>query len=524
MRGVRHQPAWRRRAGRRPTGPGLALLAAAILAIGASGCTGGSGPAPSGRSSAATSGSGPSFPTKPVAHPNVVFVLTDDLSTNLVQYMPHLLALRRAGTSFSNYTVTDSLCCPSRSSIFSGKFPHDTGVFTNTGADGGFDVFHSRGEENDTFATALQQAGYRTAMMGKYLNGYNPADTLGGSQPYVPPGWNEWDVAGNGYHEFNYDLNQNHRVVHYGTTASDYLTDVVSGKGSAFISASAASHAPFLLEIATFAPHAPYIPAPRDANAFPSLTAPRGPAFDTLPSDPPTWLAARTPLTSTEIGKIDTAFRKRVQAVQAVDRMIAALEATLAKAGVAGSTDIVFSSDNGYHMGQRRLMPGKQTAFDHDIRVPLVVVGPGVRPGREIDALAQNTDLRPTFSRIGGAHVPSNVDGRSLLDLLHGRRVPHDWRDAALIEHHGPDLLPSDPDHPGKGSGNPTTYEAIRTPHSLYVEYRNGEREYYDLRKDPYELVNTVGRLSERDLAHLHARLVALERCKGMRSCRAAGK
>lgn len=154
-----------------------------------------------------------SFPATPVTRPNIVFVLTDDLSTNLLQYMPHVLALQHAGTSFSNYTVTDSLCCPSRSSIFTGNFPHDTHVFTNTGTDGGFNVFHSRGEENSTFATSLQKVGYRTAMMGKYLNGYEPGATLGGSQPYVPPGWNEWDVAGKGYPEFGYDLNQNHQVV-----------------------------------------------------------------------------------------------------------------------------------------------------------------------------------------------------------------------------------------------------------------------------------------------------------------------
>lgn len=128
--------------------------------------------------------------------PNIVFVLTDDLSTNLVPYMPHVQALQRAGMSFANYTVTDSLCCPSRSSIFSGRFPHNTGVFTNSGADGGFNVFHNRGEEATTFATALRNAGYRTAMMGKYLNGYQPGDTLGGAAPYVPPGWTEWDVAG----------------------------------------------------------------------------------------------------------------------------------------------------------------------------------------------------------------------------------------------------------------------------------------------------------------------------------------
>ncbi|MFD1049464.1 sulfatase-like hydrolase/transferase, partial [Kibdelosporangium lantanae] len=159
--------------------------------------------------------------------PNIVFVLTDDLSWNLVQYLPQVQKLQTDGMTFNDYVVTDSLCCPSRSSILTGRFPHDTGVFTNGGNDGGFGYFHGHGEESATFATALQAKGYRTAMMGKYLNGYQPADKLGGTQPYVPPGWSEWDVAGNGYPEFDYNLNENHKVVHYGSDPEDYLTEAL---------------------------------------------------------------------------------------------------------------------------------------------------------------------------------------------------------------------------------------------------------------------------------------------------------
>ena len=123
------------------------------------------------------------------SRPNIVFVLTDDLSMNLLPYMPHVQALQQAGTTFANYTVTDSLCCPSRSSIFTGRFPHNTKVFTNHGKDGGFRLFHRRAEEKSTFATSLQKAGYRTAMMGKYMNEYYPKKTMGVKSPYVPPVW-----------------------------------------------------------------------------------------------------------------------------------------------------------------------------------------------------------------------------------------------------------------------------------------------------------------------------------------------
>lgn len=454
--------------------------------------------------------------------PNIVFVLTDDLAWNLVQYMPHVQQMQKEGTTFTNYDVTDSLCCPSRSSIFSGKFPHDTGVFTNTGSDGGFDAFHQRGEEKDTFATQLQSAGYQTAMMGKYLNGYQPSQTLGGSKPYVPPGWNEWDVAGNGYPEFNYDLNENGKVVHYGNQPQDYLTDVVAGKGVSFIDRSASANKPFMLEIATFAPHAPYTPAPRDANAFPGLTAPRTPAFDQQDTvgEPP-WLAGLPPLKPAEVQNIDTDFRKRAQAVQAVDQMLARLQQELTAKGVARNTYVVFSSDNGYHMGDHRLRPGKMTAFDTDIKVPLVATGPGVPSAHTAGELSQNIDLAPTFAELGGVRAAGSEDGHSLVPLLTGKQ-PGDWRNANLVEHHGPDRNRTDPDLPARNSGNPPSYEAIRTPNAVYVEYADGEREYYDTANDPYELRNLAGQLSPAQAQSLHDTLVASQNCHGATSCWAA--
>ena len=105
-------------------------------------------------------------------HPNIVFVLTDDLSMDLLPYMPQVQALQSDGMTFHNYFVSDSLCCPSRTSIFTGEFPHDSGVFTNSGPFGGLNAFYHHDDENRTFNIALHDAGYRTAMMGKYINGY----------------------------------------------------------------------------------------------------------------------------------------------------------------------------------------------------------------------------------------------------------------------------------------------------------------------------------------------------------------
>jgi arylsulfatase A-like enzyme len=460
---------------------------------------------------------------QPAGRPNIVFILTDDLAWNLIQYMPHVLALAQRGATFSNYFVTDSLCCPSRSSIFSGRYPHDTGVFTNGGADGGFLVFHDQGEERTTFATALQAAGYRTAMMGKYLNGYEPSFTEAGPKPYIPPGWNEWDVAGNAYSEFNYTLNQNGQLFRYGHRPQDYLTDVLSKRGTAFVRHAARAHSPFFMEIATFAPHIPYTPAPRDVNDFPGLTAPMGPAFNMQNINAPSWLADLPALNALQLSSLDRAFRLRAQSLQAVDRMLASLENTLAARGLLQNTYIVFSSDNGYHMGEHRLTAGKLTAFDTDIKVPLIVAGPGVPASQTLPQMTENIDLNPTFSDIGNAVIPPSVDGRSLLPLLRGQTV-NDWANAILVEHHGPDFNASDPDNPPIASGNPTSYEAIRTTNAVYVEYNDGETEYYDLTSDPNELDNTVASLSPVQQSGLHNALIALENCHDGASCSTAGR
>ncbi len=471
----------------------------------------------------ATGGVGVGGGISPIAatrpkRPNIIFVLTDDLAWNLVPYMPHVLAMERAGEAFSNYFVTDSLCCPSRASIFTGRFPHNTHVTSNSPPYGGFAVFHERGEELETFATSLQKVGYRTGMMGKYLNGYKPNGGEGVPASFVPAGWNEWDVAGDGYPEYGYTLNHDGTPVDYGSEPQDYLTEVLAEKGIAFINHSAELRQPFMLELATFAPHAPFVPAPRDAEDFPGLKAPRNPAFDAANTNAPAWLSHFTPLEAQQIEQIDTDFRRRAQSVQAVDRMIGEIEATLRAQGLAQNTYLVFSSDNGLHMGEHRLMPGKQTAFDSDIRVPLIVVGPGVPAGRTVGAMAENIDLCPTFERLGGAAVGANVDGHSLTPLLSGEPV-RNWRREVLIEHHGPVLDAGDPDLPTRGAGNPDSYKALRTPGTLYVEYVTGEREYYDLRTDPFELHNIAAHLSRPHLRRLHRALLAIGGCRGQRQC-----
>ena len=173
-------------------------------------------------------------------------------------------------------------------------------------------------------------------------------------------------------------------------------------------------------------------------------------------------------------------------------------------------------------MGEYRLNPGKMTAFDTDIRVPLVIAGRAYRPGQTMKRAVANIELAPTFAQIAGAPVPATVDGHSLLPLL-AEGSGLNWRTANLIEHHGPDIQAGDPDLPAVNSGNPPSYEALRTAAYTYVEYVDGSREYYDLASDPQELHNTVGTLLPDRLGRLHAALAALQNCHDGTSCWAAG-
>lgn len=459
-----------------------------------------------------------------VSRPNIVFVLTDDLSRNLVtqQFMPHLVALEHDGATFTNYFVSDSLCCPSRASIFTGRLPHDTGVYSNTGPNGGDKAFNSHGDQYSTVATDLSAAGYRTAMMGKYLNRYHM------STP-TPPGWTNWDVADWGYPEFNYTLKENGKVVHYGGPKEkgkdNYLTDVLSGLADKFVTGMASNHPsqPFFLEVATFAPHAPYTPAPKYANLYSGLKYPKTPAYGVANTDPPDWLADFPKLGPKAQAEIAADFRLRAQDVKSVDDLIAKLIATLRKTGALSNTYFVFSSDNGLHMGEHDMMPGKLTAFDTDIHVPLIIVGPKIPADLRVSAFTENIDLRSTFDALAGTKPSEAVDGRSLTPLFLGRAAPGGpagWPQGVLVEHMGPvQDMPDEPDVPEPYSGNPPSYIALRTASALYVQYKDGEHEYYNLRKDPYELHNVYVSLSAKVKSTLRSEVARLEACHNAPAC-----
>ena len=465
-------------------------------------------------------------PSAASTRPNLVLVLTDDQNLASLAFMPRTLELLGAqGLTFSNHFVPLSLCCPSRATILTGLYPHNHKVYTNFPPGGGFEKFDALGREETTLATALHAAGYRTALFGKYLNGY-PGDE---PSSHVPPGWDEWasPVAGSPYAAYRYTLNENGETVKHGSAPEDYMTDVLAGKATDFVRRAAAGGQPFFLFLATYAPHNPATPARRHAGLFPTLQAPRTPSFNEADvRDKPAGIRKLRRLDDKQIADVDALARKQARSLQAVDEAVAALIQTLAESGQLANTYIVFTSDNGFHLGQHRLPPGKYTPYEPDVHVPLLVRGPGVPAGRTVDALTSSVDLAPTFAELAGAALPVVADGRSLVPFLRGAS-PANWRQVVLLEQFPfpsappkakPALEPMDPQDEKATSDYPA-HLGLRTAGFKYVEYDTGEREVYDLGRDPDELANLRNKVGRSWLNRLSTLARSLGACAG-EACR----
>jgi N-acetylglucosamine-6-sulfatase len=455
--------------------------------------------------------------------PNLVFILTDDqdLLLHSLDFMPQTRALiAQKGMTFEQDFVPLSLCCPSRSTILTGLYPHNHKIYNNRAPAGGFAKFQDLGLEETTIATALHAAGYRTALFGKYLNNYPRKE----DPTHVPSGWDEFvtPAGGSPYTEFRYALNDNGTLVSHGSAPADYLTDVIAGKATDFIRRSAEAGEPFFLYLAPYAPHKPATPAPRHANRFPGLKAPRTPSFNEVSvADKPEKVRKLPRLSAADVTAIDTLYRKRAQSLQAVDEAVAAVVHALEESGQLANTYIVFTSDNGFHMGQHRLKPGKYTPYETDVHMPLLVRGPGIAPGSATAAATSSVDFVPTLAELAGVALPFAVDGRSFVPLLRGE-TPAGWRLAVLLEQYEfmpeedtPDnvLEPADPQ-----DATVTVYPShlgVRTPEIKYVEYGTGEREVYDLRHDPDERDNLASQMSPAWLARMSSLARALGGCKG---------
>lgn len=447
--------------------------------------------------------------------PNIIFILSDDEDVALHAHMPKTKALLHdSGTTFDNYFVTYALCCPSRATTLRGQYPHNTRIEGNAPPTGGYQKFRSLGHDSSTVATWLKGAGYHTAMFGKYMNGYQPG--VG-----APAGWSEWYGVGNGYPSYDYTMNENGTLVHYGHRPQDFLVDVIAHKAAEVIRRGAKEKTPVFLYIAPFTPHAPATAAPRHEALFAEASLPHPASFDEADmSDKPQPLITRPPLTPRMLERMENLYRRRLRSIQSVDDLVDSVVTALRSTGGLENSYIVYASDNGFHMGEHRLAQGKNTPYEMDIRVPLVVRGPGVPAGRHEPALVLNNDLAPTFADMAGARAPAFVDGRSFLPLLSANR-PAWSRTAFMIERRGGRDAQEELGD-GGDRRNPNSFNAIRTAQYTYVEYRNGALELYDLRADPDQLANLATTRSNSGLMRrLSIQLATLAKCAGT-NCRAA--
>ncbi len=399
------------------------------------------------------------------SRPDIVLVITDDQRYDTLKVMPQVQRLLiGGGMQLKQAIVTNPLCCPSRATIFTGRYSHTTGVYFNWGPHGGWDAF--RPSESSTIATALDAVGYRTGLFGKYLNGYN------GVGISVPPGWDEWFAftGTNAYYDYvMFDGLERHP---FGSEPRDYSTDVIARRAASFIRGTPAG-SPLFMVVAPFAPHNPATPAPRHKGDFSGVPVPFGPAVNELDvSDKPRFVRRQNLLDPRKLAKQQ---RKRWESLLAVDDMVSRVVTALRDTDRAGNTLIIYVSDNGLMVGEHRLGK-KMVPYEESIRVPMVVRLPGRVPaGAVSSALVSNVDIAPTIVDFAGASLP--VDGISMRGVITG--TSSSMRSSVVLEH-----LRSSSDVP--------TYCGVRKRRFTFVRYGTGEEELYDLDRDPRQLRNIV--------------------------------
>ncbi|MCZ7582414.1 MAG: sulfatase [Deltaproteobacteria bacterium] len=422
-------------------------------------------------------------------------LLENDAMPNLKRYIID------EGLEFTDSFVSDPLCCPSRATFLTGQYSHNNNVWNNNAPLGSVVNL----DESSTVATWLQAAGYRTAIVGKYLNGYGDLT----ERTYIPPGWDFWFVTAAGvYQMYGYTVNANGTLVTYGDAEEDYQTDTYTDAAVDFVNGHFASDDPdpFFLWAVPLPPHVEFPedwsetlhglsgwyelsirPAPRHLGSF-DLPMPHDPSFNEEDmSDKPGWLNFRPKLDAQDLANVERQFNAMLASMLAVDDMIGAVVGAVEEHGALDSTVIMFTSDNGYLQG-RHLIPGKTAAYEESIRVPLYIRVPWEEGVRVTDRVVLNNDLAPTIAALAGVPPAHLVDGVSILPVIDDPEIEN-WRTRFLIEHKSSSNLPWEvPD-----------YAAVRTlPKTLgednlafFQYYYQGEpisEEFYDLDTDRYQI------------------------------------
>lgn len=495
-------------------------------------------------------------PAAVVEQPNIVLIMVDDMRTDELRYLPETLSLVGAqGVELRNSFSPHPLCCPARASVLTGLHTHNHRVF-NVGRDYGFSSFDDR----STLATWLQAAGYATAYVGKYLNGYGsapePGRTTGDSVAYVPPGWSDWRASIDGGLPADHPDNGG-TYRYWDTTLTSggegftgypgrYQTVVYGRLTEQIVAERAADPSPFLLYVSYTAPHAG---SPKEADdpkpvladngtqfRFPTpavphyvrgifdpsiLAAPGASWVDPDFTDKPSYLRRLPPMNDLEKGALLEVTRQRAEALAVVDQQVRRTVQALEAAGELDNTIIVFTADNGFFLGEQRIRTGKVWPYDPSLRVPLLIRGPGIPAGQTRADPVTSVDLAPTLAELAGIEPGLVVDGRSLAGVI--KEGDQGWTRPVLTQT-GPNFgVVRQTDEAGRplrfGREPDIRYAlGIRTGRFLYVDLATGEKELYNVRRDPQQYHNLAGDPDYRRPRRLLAEVLA-----EMRACDGAG-
>lgn len=393
--------------------------------------------------------------------PNILIIVTDDQRLDTMDYMPETEALIfKQGVTFTQAFATTPLCCPSRSSILTGMYAHNHGVRENNNE-----------LKQTTFMEIMQENGYATGLVGKYLNSWN-----GDPRPEYDY-WVSYAFGETRYYNPRLNINGEWKR-HQG----EYVTYALGDYAIDFIQQATAKRKPFVLLFTPNAPHAPATPAKEDENLLKDLAPYRPPNFNEADiSDKPDWISWRPLLSAEYIAEIDAYRRDHLLSLVALDRTIGKLMAALKATGELDNTLVIFLSDNGMFWGEHRLEMVKNRYYEEAVHVPFAIRYPALVPAPYSEAgIVANIDIAPTVLDLAGVPIPETMDGKSLLQLL--RKEPG-WREYILLE----------------GGVLDGTYVGVRSSNYFYGE-NNNQPEFYDMRADPYQLENLINDPKCKDL------------------------